>query len=242
MKMREADALGRQVAALLSAGETAEASRILVPILEQRVPFDRLGRIGVIVGKLPAEHLYLWLEQIGAIRAEGSWVVIGSALSQHIEQDIETTIQQTRRYIVMADIWYGADIFAERVPGPALVTHFQQGLELLEAWLLDENHWVRRAVGVSTHFWAKRSRGDPGKCAQATDLLDFVEPLFGEWQMDAAKGIGWGLKTLGRYYPVLTADWLISQVSRRHRSVVLRKAIAYLPPEERTRVLLAANA
>lgn len=29
--------------------------------------------------------------------------------------------------------------------------------------------------------------------------------------MDAVKGMGWGLKTLGRHYPDLVADWLGQQ-------------------------------
>jgi hypothetical protein len=54
--------------------------------------------------------------------------------------------------------------------------------------------------------------------------------------MDAVKGVGWGLKTLGRYYPDLVAEWLPRQVIRRHRALMLRKALTYLSDEQRTRV------
>ena len=33
--------------------------------------------------------------------------------------------------------------------------------------------------------------------------------MFEEWEMDAVKGVGWGLKTLGKHYPDLVADWLV---------------------------------
>ena len=56
--------------------------------------------------------------------------------------------------------------------------------------------------------------------------------------MDAVKGAGWGLKTLGKYYPDIMADWLAKQVvfrHRRHRALMLRKALTYLSDEQRDR-------
>jgi hypothetical protein len=47
--------------------------------------------------------------------------------------------------------------------------------------------------------------------------------------------VGWGLKTLGRYYPDLMADWLAQQVGRRHRALMLRKALTYLSDAQRAR-------
>jgi hypothetical protein len=64
--------------------------------------------------------------------------------------------------------------------------------------------------------------------------------MFEEWDMRAVKGVGWGLKTLGRYYPDLVADWLATEVvagERRHRALMLRKALTYLSETQRQRVL-----
>ncbi|MGD9145444.1 MAG: DNA alkylation repair protein, partial [Anaerolineae bacterium] len=130
-------------------------------------------------------------------------------------------------------------ILGERVPGPALVACFEPTLELIAPWREDEDRWVRRSVGAAVHFWAKRSRGSPELSGQAGALLDFLEPMFEEWELDAAKAVGWGLKTLGRYYPDLVAGWLEEQVverKRRHRAVVLRKATTYLSEEQRVQV------
>jgi len=69
-------------------------------------------------------------------------------------------------------------------------------------------------------------------------LLAFLEPMFEEWDMDAVKGVGWGLKTLGRHYPDLVADWLARQVIQRqrgHRTLMLRKSLTYLSDEQRAR-------
>jgi hypothetical protein len=125
------------------------------------------------------------------------------------------------------------------VPGPALLASFEPALVQLGPWREDEDRWVRRAVGVAVHFWAKRSRGAPELGSKAGALLGFLEPVFEDWELDAAKGVGWGLKTLGRHYPDLVADWLVEQVvqrKRRHRALMLRKATTYLSPEQRARV------
>jgi len=119
-----------------------------------------------------------------------------------------------------------------------LVGEFQPSLVLLAPWRGDPNRWVRRTVGVSVHYWAKRSRGVAEQVDQARALLAFLEPVFDEWEMDAVKGVGWGLKTLGRYYPDLAADWLRQQLvqrQRRHRALMLRKALTYLSEEQRAR-------
>ena len=124
------------------------------------------------------------------------------------------------------------------MPGPALLASFQPALALLDPWREDENRWVRRAVGVAIHFWAKRSRGGAEYVPQAEALLTFLAPMFWEWDMDAVKGVGWGLKTLGKYYPNLVADWLSREIvpsQRRHRALMLRKATTYLSDEQRAR-------
>jgi len=52
--------------------------------------------------------------------------------------------------------------------------------------------------------------------------------------MRAAKGIGWGLKTIGRYYPSIAYEWLTNAllIDKRHSlAIVKRKAVTYLPDE-----------
>ena len=150
----------------------------------------------------------------------------------------EGAFARCRAFIVAADVWYATDILGECVPGPGLVAHFPPALEQLARWREDTNRWVRRTVGISVHFWAKRSHGRAERVPQAQALLNLLEPLFAEWDMDAVKGVGWGLKTLGKYYPDLLADWLAQQAvprQRRYRTLMLRKALTYLSAEQRAR-------
>jgi len=234
MKTKEARGLGERIAERVRVGQPEEAYDLLSPILAERTPFRLLGLIGEAAGAGPLETTNAFLERIAVDETEGGWVVIGKALGEQLGRDPVGAFARCRGYIVAAGIWYGADIFGERVPGPALLADFQPSLALLAPWREDENAWVRRTVGVSVHFWAKRTRGE--RAAEAESLLAFLSPMFEEWQMDAVKGIGWGLKTLGRYYPELMTDWLAQQIGRRHRALMLRKALTYLS-EEQTQTL-----
>jgi len=241
MKTKEARELGGRIAALVQAGQIAQAYDLLAPVLAERTPFRLLDRIGEAVGAGSLEtacpeydrRANAFLGRIAADKTEGGWVVIASALGARLDRDPEGALARCREYIITADVWYATDILGERVPGPALVADFQPALDLLAPWRGDANRWVRRTVGVAVHFWAKRSRGQ--LASQSEALLAFLEPMFEEWEMDAVKGVGWGLKTLGRHYPDLVADWLSQQVGRRHRALMLRKALTYLSDGQRAR-------
>jgi hypothetical protein len=238
MRVREARELGKRVAGLVQSGQVAQAYASLAPVLAARTPFPMLGRIGEAIGAGPLGPANTFLEHVAAAKTEGGWVVIGSALGQHLTRDLEGAFARCREFIIVADVWYAADVLGERVPGPALVADFQPSLDLLAPWREDGNRWVRRTVGISAHLWAKRSGGTAERTAQAEALLALMAPMFEEWDMDAAKGVGWGLKTLGKYYPDLVADWLAQQVipaQRRYRTLMLRKALTYLSDEQRAR-------
>ena len=238
MKTQQARKLGTHIAELIQAGKGEKAYGLLGPVLAERTPFRLLEHIGTAVGIAPIKVVNPFLERIAVAGTEGGWVVIGSALRAHLDRDLAGAHARCRSFIILADIWYATDILGERVPGPALTTAFEPTLALLKPWRMDSNRWVRRAVGVSVHFWAKRSRGAAERMDQARTLLAFAEPMFEEQDRDAVRGVGWGLKTLGRYYPDLVADWLAKQIvhrQRRCRATLLRKALAYLTEEQRGR-------
>lgn len=228
---RQAAGLGECIAALLDEQRVDQAYDLLAPVLGQRTPFRLLDRIGRALSTAQRAPLDKFLGCVAAGQTQGGWPVIGSALGQWLGDDPGGALARCRRYIGAADVWYGADILAERVPGPGLVARFDQTLALLARWREDDNRWVRRATGVAVHFWAKRSSAAPELAGRAETLLAFLEPVFEEKELDAAKGIGWGLKTLGRQYPAQVAAWLQAQLvggGRQPRPIVLRKARTYL--------------
>ena len=239
MKAHAARDLGQRIAAHVQAGQMFAAYALLAPVLAERTPFLMLGYIGEAVGAGPLKVVNRFLERVAAARTEGGWVVIGSALGQQLERDLTGALSRCHSFIIAGDVWYATDILGERVPGPALIAHWPPALDLLAPWRQDANRWVRRTVGVAVHFWAKRSRGAPEYVSQAKELLALLEPMFEEQDEEAIKGVGWGLKTLGKYYPDLLTDWLARQLvhrQRRPRALMLRKALTYLPARQRARV------
>ena len=240
MKAQEATDLGKHLTSLVRAGQIHAAYSLLAPVLAERTPFTTLDRIGKALDSSPLEAMNLFLEHIAAEKTMGGWVVIGSALGTQLSFDPAGVFDRCRSFIFLADVWYGTDILGERVPGPALVADFQSSLASLAPWQGDPNRWVRRAVGVAIHFWAKRSRGKKELLTQGEALLAFLEPLFEERELDAIKGVGWGLKTLGKYYPDQVADWLAEQIGNRHRkprAMMVRKATTYLSGAQYVRAL-----
>lgn len=234
MRINEARELGAAIADQVRAGSIEAAYALLSPVLVHLTPFNTLRAIGYPVGQAPHARVDAFNERIAGEKTEGGWVVIAAALEMRLGTDLADALQQSRKFIRVGDIWYCADILAEGVAGNALVINFDQALPQLETWRFDENHWIRRAVGVCAHYWAKRSKGKMPR--QAGELLAFLDPLFYEKQVEAVKGVGWGLKTIGRYYPDLLADWLSSMLNKPGgscRVLMLRKAAAYLPPDRR---------
>ena len=238
MNTKEARMLGANITKLIQEDSPDKAYELLTPVLAARTPFRLLDIIGGAVGHVAIDVTDPFLQRIAAARTEGGWVVIASAWRQQMEQDRAGIFKRCHECVIAADVWYAADIFGERIAGPSLVDQFQPTLDLLDKWRSDPNRWNRRVVGVATHFWAKRSRGVPELAGNAQQLLDFLDPMFEEWNMDAVKGVGWGLKTLGRYYPEHLTPWLeeqIGQRKRRHRAIMRRKALTYLNDEQRAR-------
>ncbi len=228
---------------MVQQGETEQAYALLAPVLGERTPFRLLDRIGAPIGAAPLRQVNRFLDRVAAERTQGGWVVIASALHQQAARDLAGAFARCRNYILAADIWYATDTLGERVPGPALVADLLRALRLLAPWRQDENRWVRRTVGVAVHYWAKRSHGAPEQIPHARKLLDLLEPMFEERDLDTVKGVGWGLKTMGRYYPALATEWLEKVVKKRraYRALMLNKALTYLPRAERARVLRAAS-
>jgi hypothetical protein len=236
MKRLEARVLGLRVARHLTDDGPDRAFRLLTPMLQRRTPFRSLDEIGRSIGGIEEGVLLPFLDRIADTKSEGAWVVVASALGARLPAHASTSFECSRTYIIIGDIWYAADIFGERVPGPALIMDFRAALPLLSPWRQDHNSWVRRAVGVAVHCWAKRSKGEAALVPQANALLDFLAPVFSESDLRALKGIGWGLKTMGKYFPQQTADWLSGQVARPHRRPLLSKAITYLSASQKEEI------
>lgn len=85
---------------------------------------------------------------------------------------------------------------------------------------------------MAIHFFSKRVLDEPNKTWR---LLNLIEPYVEEKQVDAVKGIGWGLKTIGKHHPDLLIEFLERQFKsgKKISRLIVRKAITYLDEERR---------
>ncbi len=236
MNTADTQLLGNRIYVLLEEGETDDAYQILFPVLHTRTPFRLLDVIGLIIGQAHPSTVNPFLNLIAADQTMGGWIIIASVVQQTAKIDLTDSLSAVCDFVIRSDVWYAADSFGERVPGRTLVEQFEPTIAILSDWRDHPNRWVRRMVGVAVHYWAKQARGKTACAPQVERLLDLLEPMFTEQEQDAIKGIGWGLKTLGRYYPEIVTGWLLLQVDRPHRALMLRKAVKYLPSHLRVKV------
>ncbi|MBU7013388.1 MAG: DNA alkylation repair protein, partial [Theionarchaea archaeon] len=207
----------------------------LKPILDEKCPFSRLDLLGKQIGQLGVnEHkkLFAAFDEIIRYNTMGSYVVVSQALIWFLPSHLESVMRKSKEYIIRGDTWYVCDIIGERSLGHAVVNHFDEMLPWLERYLDDENRWVKRSMGVAIHFFSKRVVDQPEKTRK---LLDALEPHITEKQVDVVKGIGWGLKTIGKHHPDLLVTFLESQGEKKDRisRLLIRKAVKYLESEKK---------
>ena len=227
--MRDADAVASKAEALIREGELEKACGILDPLAFGRTKFPILDRVGTRLGQSNLEEAAFLeaLDRMISCGSVGYYVIVGSALAQRLGSDMATCLEKMAEYIVIGENWAKCDSIPERVWGQALLCNFPRAYKYLARMRDHDNRWIRRAVGVAVHYFAKRK---PTAVAELRKLLVLLAPELGEREYDAIKGIGWGFKTIGKYQPKLLTRFLESHVKRAHPTkLMLRKATTYLP-------------
>jgi len=211
---------------------------VLNPILDAKVPFPLLDEMGKTLGEAaklsPQKYLGVF-DEIFARGKMGGYVILGQALGRLLDVEFEASLSKAKEYIAKGAEWYICDIIGERVFGPALVNHFEKTLPYLEGLTSDEDRWVRRSIGVAVHFFAKKRPKDQERIKK---LLDLSSLLIEDHRKDVVKGVGWGLKTIGKHQPRLMEEYLQEALkSRRLSKLMLRKASTYLDEKVKENLL-----
>ena len=227
--MRDADAVASKAEALIREGNLERTCGVLDPLAFGRTKFPILDRVGTRLGQASLKEA-AFLEALDRMISRGSvgyYVIVGSALAQRLGSNMATCLEKTAEYIVIGENWTKCDSIAERVWGEALVCNFPRAYKHLARMRDRDNRWIRRAVGVAVHYFAKRR---PSATTELRKLLALLAPELGEREYDAIKGIGWGFKTIGKYQPKLLTRFLENNVKRAHPTkLMLKKATTYLP-------------
>ena len=227
--MRDADAVASKAEALIREGNLERTCGVLDPLAFGRTKFPILDRVGTRLGQASLKEP-AFLEALDRMISRGSvgyYVIVGSALAQRLGSNMATCLEKTAEYVVIGENWAKCDSIAERVWGEALVCNFPRAHKYLARMRDHDNRWIRRAVGVAVHHFAKRR---PSATTELRKLLALLAPELDEREYDVIKGIGWGFKTIGKYQPKLLTKFLENHVKRVHPTkLMLKKATTYLP-------------
>lgn len=233
---QELQQLAEKVVNTILSGDN-EVIQILKPILDVKCPFAKLDTLGKHIGKAGAgsdnaEAFFTAFDSIIEYNAMGSFVIVGQALIHFLPDHFKSVMEKSKEYIIKGDTWYVCDIIGERSPGHALVAYFDETIPWFEKFLEDECKWVQRSVGVAIHFFSKRVLDQPEK---TKELLTLVEPHLERKQTDFAKGVGWGLKTIGKHHPDILMQFLETQLrlKRDISKTIMRKAMTYLEEDKK---------
>ena len=213
----------------------------LLPVLNERTSFQMLDMIGSKIGEriLSNKDNYLhFFDLLSNKKLMGGYVVIAQALISLLQDDCRKCFVKAKEYMLKGDEWYVCDTFGERVLGYAMIGHYDKTQSLFQEFICDDNHWVRRSVGVAAHFFAKRCKGNKRDAKKAAEILELLTPQICEQDIRILKGIGWGFKTLGRYYPELLVPYMKTQIgSKRISAVIIKKCVTYLDEVSRNEIL-----
>ena len=241
MKKSDALSIASNCIHLIESGQINEVWIELLPVLNKRTSFKMLDIIGSKIGEraLLDKNKYLeFFDLLSSKKLMGGYVVIAQALICLLQDDYRKCFEKAKEYMIEGDEWYVCDTFGERVIGYAMIDHYNKTLSLFKEFVCDDNHWVKRSVGVAAHFFAKRCRDDKRDNEKATEILELLTPQICERDIRILKGIGWGLKTLGRYYPELLVPYMKKQLnSKRISAVIIKKCVTYLDDISRSEIL-----
>jgi 3-methyladenine DNA glycosylase AlkD len=234
LSKQEIDTLANQVVdAVVCGGNPFE---MLKPILDTKCPFAKLDMLGHRIGtsgSVDSQKFFKLFDTIIEYNAMGGFVIVGQALIHFLPYTFEKVMEKSKEYIIKGDVWYVCDIIGERSIGHAVVEYFDESILWLQTFLDDDNKWVKRSAGVAIHFFSKRVVDQPEK---TKILLQVVEPYLEEKQKDFVKGIGWGLKTIGKHHPDILVDFIKKQAHKNMSALLIKKAVTYLEEEKKNEI------
>lgn len=176
LSIRKIEELSSSITEKIEEGELNQALLILQPVLDSRVKFYKLDRLGLELGEGNLdrkEDYFKFLDLVVDYDAMGGYVIASKSLIPFLEDHLDDVLVKSREYIMRGDVWHVCDNMSERSVGQALVDYFEETLPWMERFLSSDERWLMRSAGVAVHFFTKRVREDPDGIGR---LLDLIEP------------------------------------------------------------------
>lgn len=232
--------LAKKTVDFILADNNKFALQTLKPILDAKCPFPKLDLLGMEIGKAGINQpiiFFKFFDETINYKTIGSFVIVGKAMIYFLKNNFDEVIKKSHEYIIKGDEWYYSDIIGHRTLGQALVDYFEKTLPFLDKFLQDKNKWIRKSVGIAIHCFSHEVLDKPEKIKK---LLELIKPYIKDKQTEVVKGIGWGLKTIGKYYPDILVEFLRKQIKAKKKisKLMIKKALTYLNIEQKKKILI----
>ena len=167
-------------------------------ILKIKIKFPLLEFVGETLYKnIPSGNQIELLDAMIATHEMGAFPIAGKLLQLRADQHLTESFRKAEKYIIEGDEWYVCDIIGERVFGHALLHWPEKTIPVLKKMAKHENQWMVRCIGVATHYAVKKGLDKNN----ANKVFHLLLSLSNETEFHTRKGIGWGAKTIAKFYP-----------------------------------------
>jgi 3-methyladenine DNA glycosylase AlkD len=199
---------------------------VALPVLRKVVVTSAAGLDREQTLALVAE---LWEEPVHERRMAAVEILILGTPRLHADD-----LAVAERLIRASHTWAYVDALAVKVVGE-LVIRFPQLSAQLDAWVRDEDFWIRRTSLLALLPGIRAGAPDLGR------LSAYGETLVEERQFFIRKALGWVLRELAKSEPAWVAAWVRDHVTAVS-GVTIREAVRHLPTKDQKDLLGAYRA
>jgi 3-methyladenine DNA glycosylase AlkD len=131
-----------------------------------------------------------------------------------------------------AGTWALVDVLVPRPLSAANADEAAATTAVLDAWVADEDFWLRRAALLAHLVDLRAGAGDWARFTR------YADTLLGDREFFVRKAMGWVLRETARRDPVGVRDW-VARRTDQISGVALREAVKPLDPSDRDGLLAA---
>ena len=126
-------------------------------------------------------------------------------LAAMIEEPSQVTREQAEHWVTQFDSWDICDIITDEV-----LIHTPFILELIEAWSIREEEFVKRAAFASMAALVVHRKDIPDQ--QVVRFFDLIEKTSTDPRNFVKKAVNWALRNIGKYRPLLRQQaWTLAE-------------------------------
>ncbi len=207
-------------------------------ILHRKVMEKYLRAVADTFAKHLAEDPDTWLllcDKMAERETDSAYNLTSLIMGGMLPQRMKECFDRSRIYLSDTERWFSSDVYASHVVCEGLKFDFTRAVEYLHDFVNHSSIWVKRCVGIAVHHYARQVRDMPERISV---LLDLIKNVMGEKDVRVAKGVGWGLRSIGEFYPETLIRFARKNFARKKVSKLLfRVAVAKLSFDEKDELL-----